>query len=175
MTKPERKERNHYEVYNLYNQLIKNYENNNRYYEAGDFFVGMMEMRRRGDFEKRTIRALLYPYKWISLYGERPWRAFGWLLGSVLLFGLLNLAVGMDPMETNSTFSTIKREGLSIKMLIDSGFWKDYLQAIYTALQPITLGKVEAAYSVRDTFWGPLLRIGKLYRALSLSPSSSSP
>ena len=53
-------EKDHYPVYLLYNQLIKNYENTNRHHEAGDFFAGKMDMRRRGNLDRKF-------FPWIML------------------------------------------------------------------------------------------------------------
>ncbi|MBN1883722.1 MAG: pentapeptide repeat-containing protein [Deltaproteobacteria bacterium] len=49
------KENYHYEVYRLYTQLRMNYEETGRYFEAGDFYIGEMEMRRKGNFESPAM------------------------------------------------------------------------------------------------------------------------
>jgi uncharacterized protein YjbI with pentapeptide repeats len=155
------KEEAHYEVYRLYNQLLENYENSNRYHEAGDFFAGMMEMRRRESFEKPRTRIALWFYRLFSLYGERPNLAFAWMVIFIIMFGLLSLNIGLYPVEPNSGLDSIERNVFSLWALGDRGFWKDYLQAIFVALKPITFGKIGVAYEVKDIFWGPLLRIGE--------------
>jgi hypothetical protein len=156
-----KKEKEHYEVYRLYNQLLQNYENSNRYHEAGDFFAGMMEMRRRESFEKPRTRIALWFYRLFSLYGERPNLAFACIVFFILMFGLLSLAVGLHPVKPSPGLNSIERNVFSLPALFECGFWRDYLQAIFVALQPITLGKVGAAYEVNDVLFGPLLRIGE--------------
>ncbi len=90
-----KKERNHSEVYRLYNQLMVNYANAYRYHEAGDFFAGRMEMRRREDFENPLVRIGLWLYRLASLFGERPAYALGWLILVIALSGLVNLKIGI--------------------------------------------------------------------------------
>jgi hypothetical protein len=90
-----KKERNHWEVYRLYNQLMVNYANAYRYHEAGDFFAGRMEMRRRENFENPFVRIGLWFYRLFSLFGERPAYALGWLILVVALSGLVNLKIGI--------------------------------------------------------------------------------
>lgn len=91
-----KKEKNHWEVYRLYNQLMVNYTNAYRYHEAGDFFAGRMEMRRREDFENPFVRIGLWFYRLFSLFGERPAYALGWLILVIALSGLLNLKIGIS-------------------------------------------------------------------------------
>ncbi len=70
-------------VAQLYRRLRRNYESNYRFAEAGEFFIGEMEMRRldvNTKFKSKRIREiilwfkrnffLLGIYKHISLYGE---------------------------------------------------------------------------------------------------------
>ncbi len=71
-------------VAQLYRRLRRNYEDNYRFAEAGDFFIGEMEMRRldvTARFKNENIRkielwlnrnvfSLLGIYKFFSLYGE---------------------------------------------------------------------------------------------------------
>lgn len=95
-----RKEQNHWDVYRLYNQLMVNYTNAYRYHEAGDFYAGQMEMRRRENFENPLVRIGLWFYRLFSLFGERPGYAFGWLILVIALSGLVNLRIGIT--ETTS-------------------------------------------------------------------------
>ena len=150
---PEPKERSHYDVYNLYNQLIKNYEENNRYHEAGDFFAGMMEMRRRMLNEKRRIRVLLWFYRLLSLYGERPSFAFGWLILLWFLFGLIFLHLGLVPNvePINREEPVIIKNVLILDSYIKPSFKSDYLKALNVSLNNLTFGRVDADYRVFKT------------------------
>ncbi|MBN1572265.1 MAG: pentapeptide repeat-containing protein [Deltaproteobacteria bacterium] len=161
---PKEIEQEHYEVYRLYNQLIKNYEDTNRYHEAGDFFVGAMEMRRFGRFEKRSIRMLLGPYKWISLYGERPIRALCWLVGLILLLGLIygNL-IGVLP--KNNTLRQVYQKG-GIETIVDKytgkGSYDNYVNGLNMSLNYLTFGKVETPHELRYTRYGFLLQAAEV-------------
>jgi len=74
-------------VAQLYRRLRQNYENNYRFAEAGDFFIGEMEMLRldvKTTFKNENLRrielcfkrnlSLLGIYKLLSLYGESYFR-----------------------------------------------------------------------------------------------------
>ena len=150
------KEKNHYEVHRLYNQLIDNYERTNRYHEAGDFFAGMMEMRRRESFEKIRIRIALWFYRLFSLYGERPAFAMGWLAILIFVSGLFTLNFGITSANPGSEIS---RNIFELGELFEPGFWTEYLQALFVSLRIFTLGRVETAYYMSDPIWGPLIQI----------------
>lgn len=86
----------HAQVALLYSQLRRNYESNLQEIEAGDFFVGQMEMRRRDPTYPRHYRALLGLYSWVAYYGEDYFRPF--LLYFVASFpvALLYLLAGIE-------------------------------------------------------------------------------
>jgi hypothetical protein len=75
------------EVAQLYRRLRRNYENNYKFAEAGDFFIGEMEMRRLDvtpRFKNENVKkielllkrniSLLGIYKLLSFYGESYFR-----------------------------------------------------------------------------------------------------
>jgi len=127
-------EDNHYDVYRLYNQLRLNYENTGRYHEAGDFFIGEMEMRRRGNFEKPFIRILLHFYRFFSFYGERPLKAFLWLFFLFLGFGFIYRAVGISyPVNEPITYL------------------KDLCNGLMISLDVLALRKIQPLYDLAKT------------------------
>ncbi len=68
-------------VERLYRQLKANYEEERDYKRVGDFHYGEMEMHRRGSFWRQWVPFSWYNlYRVLSGYGERPLRAFIWLL-----------------------------------------------------------------------------------------------
>jgi hypothetical protein len=84
-------------VYQVYSRLRRNYERHaGRYSEAGDFFVGEMEMRRKalkvrgwgGTFE----RFLLWLFSGLSQYGESIVRPILWAFFFIGLFTILRIA-----------------------------------------------------------------------------------
>jgi len=89
-------------VMQLYRRLRKNYEAAGRYAEAGDFFVGEMEMRRLdvphrsrlGKWLARNVSTLGL-YKHLSLYGESPRRSAAWAVALVVAFTALR--IGLAP------------------------------------------------------------------------------
>lgn len=91
------KEDNHWSVYGLYNQMGQNYISAHRYHDAGDFFAGSLEMRRREAGEKPWSRVILRLYRLFCLYGERPFRALIWAAVVLALFGLVFLKIGIAP------------------------------------------------------------------------------
>ncbi len=95
-------------VKQLYRRLRKNYESNRRYADAGDFFVGEMEMRRLDVANNRRFLRVLWQnlslialYKWLSVYGESPSRLFYWSAGIILFFSLLRYLIIPEESLTN--------------------------------------------------------------------------
>ena len=82
----------------LYRRLRANYEENLRYSEAGDFYIGEMEMTRKA--EKNIFKKLpLLFYKAISNYGESYYRPLGWIVVILLIFPLLFMFGGIQPVS----------------------------------------------------------------------------
>jgi uncharacterized protein YjbI with pentapeptide repeats len=78
-----------------YEKLRENYEMNNRHVEAGDFYIGEMEARkkwleyREKKSPKRTDvwhKQLIEIYRILSLYGESVFRPIFWLLSFSIVF-----------------------------------------------------------------------------------------
>jgi hypothetical protein len=90
----------------LYKQLRTNYEKTGRYHEAGEFFEREMEMRRKQMIGKRDslfTRVLLWLYKGISGYGEKPGRALAFFIIYLVYFALVYFLMGIPTELTNST------------------------------------------------------------------------
>jgi len=75
-----------YDVSGLYRQLRLNLEASRQEIEAGDFYIGQMEMRRLDSEYGLAYRGLLWLYRAIAMYGESPWRPLlvYWLLAAPL-------------------------------------------------------------------------------------------
>lgn len=129
----------HYSVQQLYNQLRLNYERSGRYHEAGDFFVGAMEMRRKGTREKWIIRKALTFYKCISLYGERPVRALLWLFVTPFLFLPLYFFNGVKTKPGIDPSHTINYD--LIHSAATTSFWSDLGKTLYFSISNIWLGR----------------------------------
>jgi len=81
-----------------YRRLRANYEENLQYSEAGDFYIGEMEMTRRA--EKNIFKKLpLLFYKAISNYGESYYRPLCWIAAILLIFALLFMFAGIEPVS----------------------------------------------------------------------------
>jgi uncharacterized protein YjbI with pentapeptide repeats len=90
--------RNYGAVARLYRELRHNYEQELRYPEAGDFYIGEMEMRRLQTSRQHLRgwgwlrRNLLSPIAWyrnLALYGESYLLAALWIIGTILFFAIL--------------------------------------------------------------------------------------
>jgi len=90
-------ENGYWSVSYLYKQLRNDYEKVGNYFEAGDFFIGEMEMRRLGDYEKCYIRKVLWIYKAFSIYGESPLRAIKLIAVFCALFSFVHIFIGLTP------------------------------------------------------------------------------
>ena len=106
-------ELDHQLIAQLYRRLRANYEWNLRYSEAGDFYIGEMEMTRKA--ERNILKKLpLLFYKTISNYGESYYRPLCWMAAILLLFPLLFMFAGIQP----ATFDpgTASSEEISYKL-----------------------------------------------------------
>lgn len=91
---PETKNFDYPLIAQVYKRLRANYEENLNYAEAGDFHIGEMEMRRKG--EKNPFnKAVIWLYKLISNYGESYWRPLGWIALLLLVFPFLYTFAGI--------------------------------------------------------------------------------
>ncbi len=93
----------------LYRRLQENFENNKRYDEAGDFYIGAMEMRRRKESVNRNpvwrwlrfnILGLVPWYRYTSLYGESYTRPVIWILLVLFIFPGFFLLAGFTFPDT---------------------------------------------------------------------------
>jgi hypothetical protein len=82
----------------LYRRLRANYEENLRYSEAGDFYIGEMEMARKAERNPLKKLPVLF-YKAISNYGESYYRPLGWIAAILLIFPLLFMFAGIQPIS----------------------------------------------------------------------------
>jgi uncharacterized protein YjbI with pentapeptide repeats len=82
-------------IEDLYRQLKLNYQKEGDLKNVSDFYYGEMEMYRRAS------KWRWFPYRYnlywaLSGYGERPFRALGWLAGFLLVFPLTIWLLGLD-------------------------------------------------------------------------------
>ncbi len=169
------KEENHWEVYRLYNQLMENYTRNYRYHEAGDFFAGQMEMRRRENFETPLVRIGLWLYRLVSLFGERPAYALGWLILVVALSGLINLRVGiiqippeltpvsveetvaLAPLPVSSASNVIRYDAIRPGDMRQPAFLTDYVRALSATIGIFTPERNRTQYLIDNPRWGTIV------------------
>ena len=115
-------------IADLYRQLRRNLESKRQEAEAGDFYIGQMEMRRDDPSESWLIHRMLWVYRLLAMYGEslgRPLAAY-FFLG--LMFALAYLWGGFQVGDTPVKYSF----GLNIG---DAGqFSQDYVRAYIQAL-----------------------------------------
>lgn len=90
----------------LYRRIRANYEENLRYSEAGDFYIGEMEMRKKAETSFLKKLPLLL-YKAISNYGESYYRPLCWILTILLLFPILFMFAGIQPINIESSDSKV--------------------------------------------------------------------
>ena len=82
-------------VANLYRQLRLNYEGSKQEVEAGHFYIGQMDMRRRDPDTGWFTRRLALPvYRAVAMYGESAWRPLVLYLFTSFLFAVLYLYAG---------------------------------------------------------------------------------
>ena len=77
-------------VVDLYRQLRLNLEASRQEVEAGDFYIGQMEMRRQDPSYSWHYRLLLAMYRILAMYGQSYWRPLVWyafVLGPLFALG----------------------------------------------------------------------------------------
>ena len=88
-------------VEKLNHRLRMNYEEQSSYPDAGRFYYGEMEMRRKAMWwPRRALFSLTAIYCWTSGYGQRPRRALGWLAGLLVAFGVAYMMAGLQGPQT---------------------------------------------------------------------------
>jgi len=142
------------EIEQLYRRLQTNFENNRRYGEAGDFYIGVMEMRRKQLAEKtkrkslrwlrQNVFSLIAWYRHVSLYGERYARCLYWILGMILLFPALYLLAGFEDIK------------YVISHQYDARFFIDYFKALNISFHAMTFQREE---SFQLTVWSQICYI----------------
>ena len=99
-------------VEDVYRQLRQNYEGCNNYPEAGRFYHGEMEMRRKAVWWRQYLPSLTTLYWLSSGYGQRPLRAGLWVVLLVLVFGWLYSLIGLEHANTPGAISHSVGAGL---------------------------------------------------------------
>ncbi|KPL01040.1 MAG: hypothetical protein AMJ91_02020 [candidate division Zixibacteria bacterium SM23_73_3] len=84
----------------VYRRLRANYEESRNYPEAGDFYIGEMEMRRRIEKSFFNKKALTL-YRWLSNYGESWICPIVWSIVTIFAFTFGYLFAGLSPITLN--------------------------------------------------------------------------
>jgi len=138
----------------VYKRLRMNYEENLNYAEAGDFHIGEMEMRRKG--EKNPFnKGIIWLYKLLSNYGESYWRPLlCWILPILLLFPFLFMYSGIERVTQSQSYYRIDYDFNPSSISLDKAgdFIKDYLKSSVYSLSVFSLVR-EKQYRPIDN-WG---------------------
>jgi uncharacterized protein YjbI with pentapeptide repeats len=127
------------ELEQLYRRLQISFENSRRYAEAGDFYIGVMETRRKqlaqenSEFWRwlrQNLFSLIAWYRHLSFYGEQYNRTLFWILFIILTFPVIYLFTGFDYSDT--IHANTARE------TIGSDFFQDYLKAFIVSINTFT-------------------------------------
>jgi hypothetical protein len=148
----------------VYKRLRANYEENLNYAEAGDFHIGEMEMRRKG--EKNIFnKGIISLYNLISNYGESYWRPLlFWILPILLLFPILFMYSGIEPVAQSQTPYLINCEFDASSISLTEEKVDDYLKSFVYSLSVFSL--------VRERQYRPVNNCGHFLMVLEsiLSP-----
>jgi hypothetical protein len=140
-----------------------------------------MEMRRRENFENPLVRIGLWLYRLVSLFGERPAYALGWLILAVALSGVVNLRIGITqtpvepvPIAVEETAvsspapepivdrSGIVRYGsISLSDFANPAFRNDYLRALSVTLGSVLPDRENEDPVIADPLRGRLVVLGE--------------
>ncbi len=159
----------------LYNRLQTNFENTKRYADAGDFYIGAMEMRRlqiaknsnkRWRWIRQNVLSIISWYRMISLYGERYIRPLGWLALFVLLFfPSLYIYSGFeytDNVIPKDNFHNINYDlSLNFKNINAQKLWDDYCKGLDISFHALTFQRSSKVFNLS-------IASGKIYIIQSL-------
>lgn len=81
----------------VYRQIRQSYEDRKNYPEAGDFYYGEMELKRKKYWWRRYLPSLTYLYWVCSGYGQSPFKAGFLLVILLFVFTEINLQEGALP------------------------------------------------------------------------------
>lgn len=128
----------HYErIRNEYQQLKQNFEESKNYTDAGDFYYGEMECKRKSLELLRFFPTLTTIY-WASTgYGERVIRAGFSLLFLIVIWITCLMFLGLEANKQNNGYNEIDYE-LKIELSNAADFAKDFLDT-YIYVQEILL------------------------------------
>ena len=139
------------QICDQYAQLRLSYEASKQEIEAGEFYIGQMEMRRRGKDQKWPYRLFgLGGYNLLALYGESWFRPALSYLFAALFFGLAYLLAGFS----GTSGSTI-HYGWGLGGLGSADAWQDFLEAYAHAL---TAGGLFQQNLTFESWWAPGVR-----------------
>lgn len=141
------------ELDDLYRQLRLNLESTRQEIEASDFYVGQMEMRRRGTAYPWAFRFFgLGGYNALAAYGESWIRPILYYLGVGAAFGLAYLIAGFGGVD-----GKMIQYRWDDDLFLSQQFWKDFAQAFAHALAAGGLLQQSLSF---ESWWAPLVRFG---------------
>jgi uncharacterized protein YjbI with pentapeptide repeats len=149
-TEPGMKKFDYSLIAQTYKRLRANYEENLYYAEAGDFFIGEMDMRRKG--EKNIINKIfLCLYKFFSHYGESFRRPLGLMALLLLTFPLLYMIAGIAPSEKMSgdgiqRLINYEWDFCFKNMKLSSEMWDDYKSCLLYSISAMSLVREKPFY-----------------------------
>jgi uncharacterized protein YjbI with pentapeptide repeats len=145
---PETKKFDYPLIAQVYKRLRANYEENLNYADAGDFHIGEMEMRRKG--EKNPFnKAVIWLYKLISNYGESYWHPLVWILFFLIFFPLIYMLTGITPKIGGSQIQY--HLDFSLKGIIPTfEKIKDYWSSFVYSLSVFSLIRERPYQTIRD-------------------------
>lgn len=113
------------ELERLYRELRANAEAAGELDRAGEFYLGLQEMRRRNPATPTGVRTLLGTARQLSGYGEQPLRVLAWTLGLWLAAAAGYLLLGISSVTGGSVLEVARP--------------MDWLRALHFSLGVMTL------------------------------------
>jgi len=134
----------------VYKRLRANYEENLNYAEAGDFHIGEMNMRKKG--EKNVInKTILYLYEFLFRYGESFRRPAFFICFLIFVFPLFFMLAGIAPSEKisgNRIQESINYDwDFCLKEFkLSSEMWEDYKTCLLYSISSMSLVREKPYY-----------------------------
>jgi uncharacterized protein YjbI with pentapeptide repeats len=153
-------------VENLCRQLKQNYDAQSHYLEAGRFYYGEMEMRRKANPWRRFGPSLITCYWLSSGYGQRPLWAFLCVLALIFSFSSLYMMAGLQLQPEHLHHATYP---LEVRWFVPQATWSSLMEWAKNFFYAF-LHTSQVLVFTRSPLFAPVDWKGELLKVLQVVP-----
>jgi hypothetical protein len=145
-------------VQDVYQQLKRNFEERRSHAEAGDFFYGEMECRRKASYETKYLPTWINLYRISSGYGQRYIRAGFILLLLVMIFATSHMLFGLQATTENSEYSKI-HYSTKLNFSQSKSYFDELMATTIYCIEVLTRQEEHDRLFKPITIWGEALNV----------------